>query len=78
MSLRALLDAGRYHAYAYAYPHKTAWGPLDPPVPLRDAWADEDRANLSLYLHVPFCEQRCGFCNLFTQVQPAADAVRTP
>ena len=75
MSLRALLDAGRYHAYAYAYPHKTAWGPLDPPVPLRDAWADEDRANLSLYLHVPFCEQRCGFCNLFTQVQPAADAV---
>lgn len=23
---------------------------------------------LSLYLHIPFCEVRCGFCNLFTRI----------
>jgi oxygen-independent coproporphyrinogen-3 oxidase len=73
--LRALLETGEYLSYAYAYPHKTAYRTLDPAVPLREAWADEDRSALALYLHVPFCEQRCGFCNLFTQVQPKADVV---
>lgn len=77
MSLAALLAQGRFHAYAYAYPHKTAWRPLDPPVSLAEAWADEDKSALFLYVHVPFCEQRCGFCNLFTQVQPRADVVET-
>lgn len=72
-SLRALLETGEYLSYAYAYPHKTAYRSLDPAVELREAWATEDRSALFLYLHVPFCEQRCGFCNLFTQVQPKAD-----
>lgn len=54
-----------YRAYVYAYPHKTAYRPLAPRVPLRRAWADEDRRALFLYLHVPFCTMRCGFCNLF-------------
>jgi oxygen-independent coproporphyrinogen-3 oxidase len=39
---------------------------------LAQAWADEDRGRLFLYLHVPYCEQRCGFCNLFTQVTDSA------
>ncbi|WP_412027620.1 STM4012 family radical SAM protein [Deinococcus yunweiensis] len=62
------LKRGPFQAYTYAYPHKTAYRPLDPPVPLRDAWATEKKDNLFLYLHVPFCEMRCGFCNLFTTV----------
>lgn len=64
-----------YVAYAYAYPHKTAYRPLDPPVPLAEVWAGEDRAALSLYIHLPFCEMRCGFCNLFTTANPQADFV---
>lgn len=64
-----------YVAYAYAYPHKTAYRPLAPPVPLADLWADEDRAALALYIHLPFCEMRCGFCNLFTTANPQADFV---
>lgn len=62
------LARGPYQAYTYAYPHKTAYRPLDPPVMLRDAWAGERQDHLFLYLHVPFCEMRCGFCNLFTTV----------
>jgi oxygen-independent coproporphyrinogen-3 oxidase len=75
LTLAALLAQGRFHAYAYAYPHKTAWRALSPAVSLEQAWSAEDRAALFLYVHVPFCEQRCGFCNLFTQVQPKQDAV---
>ncbi len=66
---------GGYDGYAYAYPHKTAYRPLDPPAPLAAAWQGEDRRNLFLYAHLPFCEMRCGFCNLFTTVQPGASVV---
>ena len=66
---------GAYDGYAYAYPHKTAYRPLDPPVPLSEVWLHEDKRNLFLYVHLPFCEMRCGFCNLFTTVQPGAGLV---
>jgi oxygen-independent coproporphyrinogen III oxidase len=65
-----LLQADPYLAYAYSYPHKTAYRPLEKPVSLAELWAAEERDALSLYIHVPFCEMRCGFCNLFTQARP--------
>lgn len=67
-NLSQLLPAGPYQSYTYSYPHKTAYRPLQPPMPLREAWAQEDKNRLFLYLHIPFCEMRCGFCNLFTTV----------
>lgn len=57
-----------YQSYVYAYPHKTAYRRLSPQRALSDLWSGEPRAALSLYLHIPFCEIRCGFCNLFTRV----------
>jgi coproporphyrinogen III oxidase-like Fe-S oxidoreductase len=70
----AELAAGSpYRHYVYAYPHKTAYRPLRPPAPLREVWDGERRSALFLYLHVPFCEMRCGFCNLFTQSLPASE-----
>ena len=57
-----------YESYVYAYPHKTAYRPLRPRPALADVWRDEDRDALSFYAHIPFCEVRCGFCNLFTRV----------
>ncbi|GHH93983.1 STM4012 family radical SAM protein [Streptomyces capillispiralis] len=57
-----------YQSYVYAYPHKTAYRAL-PDRPRLDAlWATEPKEALSLYLHIPFCEVRCGFCNLFTRI----------
>ncbi|GAB3115366.1 STM4012 family radical SAM protein [Streptomyces calidiresistens] len=61
-------EDGPYRQYVYAYPHKTAYRRLDPPVPLREVWAGEEVRALSFYVHVPFCGVRCGFCNLFTRV----------
>lgn len=57
-----------YESYVYAYPHKTAYRPLADRPALRELWADERKDALSLYLHIPFCEVRCGFCNLFTRI----------
>lgn len=57
-----------YESYVYAYPHKTAYRELPDLPPLRELWAGERTEALSLYLHIPFCEVRCGFCNLFTRV----------
>ncbi|MEU4727696.1 STM4012 family radical SAM protein [Streptomyces sp. NPDC023588] len=62
------LDVRPYQSYVYAYPHKTAYRPLPARPALRDLWRGEDKSALSLYLHIPFCEVRCGFCNLFTRI----------
>ncbi|WP_067908167.1 STM4012 family radical SAM protein [Actinomadura rubrobrunea] len=61
------MSTSPYQGYVYAYPHKTAYRPLTPRRPLREVWAEERRDALFLYLHVPFCEVRCGFCNLFAR-----------
>lgn len=55
-----------YTQYVYGYPHKTAYRSLDPAISLRELWKTEAQNALSLYVHIPFCEMRCGFCNLFT------------
>ncbi|OSP43151.1 coproporphyrinogen III oxidase, partial [Streptomyces sp. 13-12-16] len=57
-----------YRSYVYAYPHKTAYRELADRPRLDTLWAGEPKDALSLYLHIPFCEVRCGFCNLFTRI----------
>ena len=64
-----------YQGYLYAYPHKSAYRRLDPRPALASVWAGERQDALFGYVHVPFCEMRCGFCNLFTRANPAADQV---
>jgi len=71
----AALEGSPYQSYLYAYPHKTAYRRIEPALPLGPLWAGERRDALFLYVHVPFCEQRCGFCNLFTQPVPEGDRV---
>ncbi|MFC8174523.1 STM4012 family radical SAM protein [Streptomyces sp. NPDC057325] len=69
MSTRPSAPAPRpYRSYVYAYPHKTAYRELPDPPELAALWAGEPKDALSLYAHVPFCEVRCGFCNLFTRI----------
>lgn len=70
------LAAKAYTAYSYSYPHKTAYRPLAEPIPLAPLWATEKREALFLYLHIPFCEMRCGFCNLFTMARPDPELPR--
>ncbi|GAA4949480.1 STM4012 family radical SAM protein [Actinoplanes utahensis] len=69
------LDDSPYQGYLYAYPHKTAYRRLDPRPALTDVWAAERQDSLFGYVHLPFCEMRCGFCNLFTRANPPAEQV---
>ncbi|MET7302118.1 STM4012 family radical SAM protein [Embleya sp. NPDC005575] len=66
-SSAANLLGSPYAGYVYSYPHKTAYRPLDPEPALGEVWRGRDLSALFLYLHIPFCEMRCGFCNLFTR-----------
>ncbi len=72
-TLKTLLDESPYQGYSYAYPQKSAYRRFDKPIPLKSLWATENTDSLFLYLHIPFCEMRCGFCNLFTQAKPKED-----
>lgn len=64
----AITTGTPYESYVYAYPHKTAYRRLPERPELHGLWAGQPKQALSLYLHVPFCEVRCGFCNLFTRI----------
>ncbi|MBO3739194.1 STM4012 family radical SAM protein [Actinoplanes flavus] len=69
------LDDSPYQGYLYAYPHKTAYRRLDPRPLLSDVWSGERQDSLFGYVHLPFCEMRCGFCNLFTRANPPDEQV---
>jgi len=64
-----------YQAYSYSYPHKAAYRTLPQATPLAPLWARQDRSALFAYIHIPFCEMRCGFCNLFAMARPDAGMV---
>jgi oxygen-independent coproporphyrinogen-3 oxidase len=63
-----------YEGYAYSYPHKHSYRRLNN-LSLPELWSHEKKDALFLYVHLPFCEMRCGFCNLFTIANPQADLV---
>jgi oxygen-independent coproporphyrinogen III oxidase len=68
------MNQSPYQTYVYSYPHKTAYRKLKPRS-LSEIWATEHKNALFLYIHIPFCEMRCGFCNLFTTVSHNDDFV---
>ncbi|MCL2399522.1 MAG: STM4012 family radical SAM protein [Defluviitaleaceae bacterium] len=45
----------------YSYPHKSTYGDIN--VNLFDYLHPMD--SLDIYVHLPFCKWRCGYCNLF-------------
>ena len=73
--LSTLLNMSTFEGYLYAYPHKTAYRNFSPTLDMQQVWQDECTEQLFLYVHIPFCEMRCGFCNLFTMTGAKEDAV---
>lgn len=54
-----------YQQYMYSYPHKTAYGSLTG-IHLSDYMDRLTGQQNSLYIHLPFCQYKCGYCNLFS------------
>ncbi|WMX16060.1 MULTISPECIES: STM4012 family radical SAM protein [unclassified Aureispira] len=68
--LQSIINDNFFQGYAYSYPHKSSYRPFENPLSLKEVWSEENKERLFLYVHVPFCEMRCGFCNLFTIANP--------
>ncbi|BDS13267.1 STM4012 family radical SAM protein [Aureispira anguillae] len=68
--LKSIISDNYFQGYSYSYPHKSTYRPLKEARSLKEVWANENKERLFLYLHIPFCEMRCGFCNLFTMANP--------
>ena len=54
-----------YIQYMYSYPHKTAYRPLEG-IRLENYLPALAGGGHSLYIHIPFCQSKCGYCNLFS------------
>ena len=53
-----------YQQYMYSYPHKMAYGRLDEKI--EDYIPYLQKQENMLYCHIPFCQSKCGYCNLFS------------
>jgi oxygen-independent coproporphyrinogen-3 oxidase len=59
--------------YVYTYPFKGAYRPLAvPDAAVMEDWTSES-GPLNVYVHVPFCDMKCGFCYLFTTTKHSPD-----
>lgn len=70
--LKQLVESGAIPPFVYCYPPRSAYRPLPSEWTIDRIW-EEDEANspnnlLNVYLHVPFCRYKCGFCNLYTVI----------
>lgn len=54
-----------YVQYMYSYPHKTAYERLEN-IDLKAFLNLLIGKKNSLYFHIPFCQYKCGYCNLFS------------
>jgi oxygen-independent coproporphyrinogen-3 oxidase len=75
--LRSSITGGAIPPFVYCYPTRSSYRRLDPPWTVQKIW-DADFANsptrdISLYLHIPFCRYKCGFCNLYTVISEDRD-----
>lgn len=61
-----------YIQYMYSYPHKTAYRPLTG-IRLADCADSLSGPGCGLYLHIPFCQTKCGYCNLFSVTGAGAE-----
>ena len=62
--LHEQISVSKWPGYVYCYPHKKAYR-LKNHINIGQIWA-EPVSELNLYIHIPFCESRCAYCNLFT------------
>ncbi|MET9518634.1 radical SAM protein [Streptomyces sp. NPDC002994] len=75
--LSSYIEQGVIPPFNYSYPSRSTYRPLDSSWNVGDIWAEDlenhQTPELNLYLHVPFCRYKCGFCNLYTVISEDQD-----
>ena len=60
------MKLNKYNSYIYSYPHKKAYRDFHEPMNLKDLWKNKKSKGLTFYIHIPFCMNKCGYCNLLS------------
>ena len=61
-----------YTQYMYSYPHKSTYE-YTKKLSLSDYKNSFTNEEMSLYIHIPFCRAKCGYCNLFSITSVKSD-----
>lgn len=66
-AIRRGYSEGRVGHFTCTYPPHKIYYEADPDFDVYRAWSSVGSIaeGVSLYVHIPFCKQRCSFCNLF-------------
>jgi oxygen-independent coproporphyrinogen-3 oxidase len=60
--------------YVYTYPPKGAYRPFADGRKAAESWRSV-QGPINLYAHVPFCDMKCSFCNLFATTHHSEDTL---
>lgn len=70
--LGSLIESGAIPPFVYCYPPRSSYRELPRDWTIDRIWQEDKRhspsSGLNLYIHVPFCRYKCGFCNLYTVI----------
>ena len=80
VDLQALIERQVQGDYIYMYPPRQAYRPWRSDMlemAIRASLSETETEPVNLYLHFPFCEQICGFCNLFTTMSDGREDEQT-
>lgn len=58
-----------YQNYIYSYPHKMSYREFENPINLKKLWSSKTDEKITLYIHIPFCISKCGYCNLLSSTK---------
>lgn len=63
---------GAIPPFVYCYPPRSAYRQLGSEWTVDRIWGEEEAhsrsTDVNVYIHVPFCRYKCGFCNLYTVI----------
>jgi oxygen-independent coproporphyrinogen III oxidase len=69
--LRQGLETQRIPPFVCVYPPRSSYLPSETPSSVAALWEADTAlsgSDLNLYVHIPFCSYKCGFCNLYTVI----------
>ncbi len=70
------IKESKLYNYVYKYPSKRAYRRFPDPIKIDNIWHNNTQ-DVNIYIHVPFCRQRCAYCTLFTTTKHTPELIET-
>jgi len=72
--IRESITENEMPSYIYTYPTKKSYRPFTDWKKACESWLNVV-GPAALYIHIPFCEMKCSFCDLFTATKQPKDVI---